>query len=330
MLSVGIILYPHVLLSSVTLPAEMLRAADNLFRARHRRRQVRGLDIRIASLDGKPPEGDRSMLLAPNCSFDELADVDLLYLPAMWRNPLPVLRKQQAVLPLLQQLLAAKRLICAVGTGSCFLAEAGLLDGKPATTHWYFIEQFAKRYPRVQTKKHHLITRAGNLYCAGSINSVADLTGHFIERFYSPDIARQVDSHFSPEIRRSYRDIGFFEGETNSHHDEAIIDAQHWLQQNFSETVDFKAVALRLDMSQRSLNRRFSQATGLTPGQYLQQLRLHHGCELLRDSNLSIAEIAAEVGYQDLGYFSTQFRKQMSQAPSEYRKSVRGKLFRPG
>ena len=86
MLSVGIILYPHVLLSSVTLPAEMLRAADNLFRARHRRRQVRGLDIRIASLDGKPPEGDRSMLLSPNCRFDELADVDLLYLPAMWRK----------------------------------------------------------------------------------------------------------------------------------------------------------------------------------------------------------------------------------------------------
>ena len=240
----------------------------------------------------------------------------------------PIVKQQAAITPLLRELDHHDRLLCGIGTGSCFLAEAGLLDAKPATTHWFFIEQFAARYPAVQTKRRHLITRADNLYCTASINSVADLTGHFIEHFYGPDIARQVDAHFSPEIRRSYRDSGFVEGEPDTHHDEVIIDAQQWLQQRYGETVDFKHMARELGMSQRSLNRRFQQATGLTPGKYLQQLRLNHARDLLRNSNLSIANIAAEVGYPDLGYFSTLFRRHMAQSPSEYRKSVRGKLFR--
>jgi transcriptional regulator GlxA family with amidase domain len=327
MLTAGFILYPHHLVSSVALPAEMLSAADNLYRARQRRGGR--LHIRIARLDDHRDHGNGDRLqLQPNCSYQQLADVDLLYLPAMWRNPLPVLARQQAIFPLLQHLAAAGRLICAVGTGSCFLAEAGLLDGKPATSHWFFMEQFAARYPAVQTKNRHLITRAGNLYCAGSINSVADITGHFIEHFYDQDIARQVNAHFSPEIRRSYRERGYFEGEANTHHDEAIIDAQHWLQQHATESVDFHRLALKLDMSQRSFNRRFARVTGLTPGRYLQQLRLQQACELLRDSNLPIAEIANRVGYPDLGHFSTLFRKHMSQTPSGYRKSVRGKLFK--
>lgn len=326
MISVGILLYPQLLLSSVILPAEMLRAADNFYRARQRSRQR--MRIHIASLDGEPTGGEGQIRLSPNCSVDKLAEVDLLYLPAMWRNPDPVVQQQQAILPLLQSLASANRLICAVGTGSCFLAEAGLLDGKPATSHWHHIEQFAARYPHVQIKKHHLITRAGNLYCAGSINSVADLTGHFIERFYGPGVAREVNAHFSPEIRRSYRDSGYIEGEFNTHHDEVIIDAQQWLQQSYAEDVDFGQMARRFSMSQRSLNRRFSQATGLTPGKYLQQLRLNHARELLRNSNLSVAEIASEVGYHDLGYFSTLFRRYMAQTPTGYRKSVRGKLFK--
>lgn len=327
MLTVGFVLYPQLLLSSITLPAEMLRAADQQFRVG--KRHSKPLDIRLAHLHPDPAANRNTLQLLPNCHFDQLYDVDLLYLPAMWRNPLPILAQHAGLVPLLLQLAAENRLVCAVGTGSCFLAEAGLLDGKPATSHWFFIDQFAKRYPDVQTKRHHLITRAGNLYCAGSINSVADLTGHFIERFYGADVASQVAAQFSPEIRRSYREHGYFEGESNTHHDEVISDAQHWLQLHFAEAVDFKMLASQLGMSQRSFNRRFSQTTGLTPGDYLQQWRLRQARELLRDSNLSIAEIAERTGYADPGHFSTRFRKQMAQTPSHYRMSVRGKLFRP-
>jgi hypothetical protein len=120
----------------------------------------------------------------------------------------------------------------------------------------------------VQLKRQHLITRAGNLFCAGSINSVADLTGYFIERFYGTQVARQVEGHFSPEIRRSYRQQGYVAGEANMHHDELMIDAQHWLQTHAADPVDFGQLAQQFSMSQRTLNRRFKLATGMSPGRY--------------------------------------------------------------
>jgi transcriptional regulator GlxA family with amidase domain len=325
MLTVAFVLYPRVLIGSVTLPTEMLTAADHFYRV-HDKSQSR-LRIHMATLDGAPLASTGMFSIQPTCSLEQLGDVDLLYLPTLWRNPLPVLHRQRRIIPLLQGIAARQALICAVGTGSCFLAEAGLLNGKPATTHWYFMEAFSRRYPDVELKRQHLITRAGNLYCAGSVNSVADLTCYFIERFYGPQIARQVESHFSPEIRRSYRQQGYFEGEANVHHDELIIDAQQWLQAHFAEPLSLTDVAHQLGMSQRTLNRRFKMATGMSPGRFVQQLRLDQARELLRDSNLSIAEIALSVGYQDIGYFSTLFREQMAQSPTAYRQAVRGKLF---
>ncbi len=323
--TIAFILYPRALLSSITLPAEMLQAADHVYRVRHK--GASGLTVHMVTLSEEPITRTGVLAMQPNCRPDNLGDVDLLYLPALWRNPIPILHRQRRMLPFLQDMAASPTLICAVGTGSCFTAEAGLLDHKPATTHWYFMEEFSRRYPQVQLKRRHLITRTGNLYCAGSINAVADLTGHFIERFYGPRVARQVEAHFSPEIRRSYRQHSYFEDEANLHHDELMIDAQQWLHEHFTENPDFAALARHLQMSQRTLNRRFKLATGMAPGRYVQQLRLEHARELLRDSNLSITEIAHEVGYQDIGYFSTRFREHMAQSPTDYRKSVRGKLF---
>ncbi len=328
MVTVGFLLYPQLVLSSITLPAEMLRAADE--RARGQRLAGKELEIRMVSLAGTNIAAGVGMQLRPTHRFGQLNGVDLLYLPAIWRNPLPILSRQLQALPMLQQLAAADRLLCAVGTGSYLLAEAGLLDAKPATTHWFFSTRFRRRYPAVQVKQRHLITRAGNLYCAGSINAVADLTGYFIEQFYNADIARQVEAQFSPEIRRPFRDTGFFEGEVNLHHDEAIADAEQFLQQQFSQAIDFAGLAQRLGMSQRSFNRRFKQALGVSPGEYLQQVRLQQARELLRDSNLAIAEIGYRVGYPDAAHFATRFRRVMAQSPSDYRKSVRGKLFKPG
>ena len=323
--TVAFMAYPRALLSSITLPLEMLTAADQISRARYR--TTSNLTLRVATRDGQSVGDSGPVTIQPNCRLDELGEVDLLYLPALWRNPIPVLNRHPEIIDLLQDKAASETLICAVGTSICFVAEAGLLDGKPATTHWRFIESFSRRYPKVQLKPRHLITQAGNLYCAGSVNSVADLTGYFIERFYGPRVARQVDAQFSPEIRRSYRQHGYFDGEMNLHHDEVIIDAQQWIHENFSKPFNFHALAKFMGMSQRTLNRRFKLATGISPGRYVQQLRLEHACELLRDSNLSIAEVASAVGYIDTSYFSTLFRQHMAQPPTEYRQSVRGKLF---
>jgi transcriptional regulator GlxA family with amidase domain len=221
------------------------------------------------------------------------------------------------------QLANRNGFICAVGTGSCFLAEAGILNGRAATTHWYYIKQFQRDYPAVLLQKHHLVTRAGNLFCAGSVNSVADLMIHFVEILYSQAIAKQVESHFSPEIRQSL-DLNFYH---QGHPDEDIARAQQWLQANYAQSVRLKALAEEVEMSVRTLNRRFQTATGQTPIKYLQTVRIGVARDLIRNSNLAIADIAYRVGYHNASHFSADFRKAMNVSPAHYRQNVRSKLF---
>lgn len=316
---------PNALASSLSLPMEMLTAADSLTRAASHGHSA--LRHELVGPGGASVTTASGLTLQTSGSWGSLQHTDLVIVPALWRNPLASLRRHAGLLPWLQQLAARETLLCAVGSGSFFLAEAGLLEHRPATTHWFYFDQFERRYPRVQLKRRHLITEAGSLFCCGSVNSVADLTIHFIELFYGRQIARRVEAQFSPEIRRPFEGHVFSAGRADVHGDELVVQAQDRLRARATEPLRMPELAQELGLSLRSLNRRFKQAAGMSPGAYLQQQRLNTARDLLRTSNLSIAEVAAAVGYADSGYFCRLFREAMKQTPGEYRRSVRGKLF---
>jgi len=322
------LLYPQALATSVTLPMEILNAASQMATARSRSAvQVRML---LAAAGGAPVTLSSGLTLQPDTAFRELPALDLLLLPAIWRNPLPTIRSMQQWLPTLRAYAAAGTRICSVGSASCLLAEAGILDGKPATTHWNYFDQFARRYPAVKLKTRHLITQSENIYCVGSVNSIADLMVHITEEWYGSGIARAVENQFSPEIRRSFRAAAYQNEADSSHHDETVIEAQQWLRENLGRTVTMSRLASQLRLSPRTLNRRFRQATGISPQAYLQRVRVGHARELLKHSNLAIGEIAWQVGLQDASYFSQLFRNHCGMSPLRYREVVRGKLFDPG
>jgi transcriptional regulator GlxA family with amidase domain len=320
---------PDALASSLSLPMEMLTAADQLARANRggNRTEFSPLRHDCVGPGGIEIETANGLTLKLSGDIGDVLATDLLIIPALWRNPRLVLRKHPNLLPWLQQLARGKARLCAVGTGSFLLAEAGLLDNKPATTHWFYFDQFAQRYPRVLLQRHHLITEAGTIFCAGSVNSVADLTIHFIELFYGRVLARKVEAQFSPEIRQPFASHAYSAGHSNVHSDELVVQAQDFLRSNYAESVLMPELAQSLGISLRTLNRRFKLATGVSPNNYLLQQRLHNARELLRTSNLSIAEVAMAAGYSDSDYFSRLFRETMKQTPRDYRESVRGKLF---
>lgn len=323
---VTLLALPNALTSSLALPMEMLTAADSVARTLHHRGPALQHDLVGPGEDTLLTTTASGLTLKLTGDWQAIEQTDLLVVPALWRNPLATLRSYPELLPWLRR-LAAKSLLCAVGTGSFLLAEAGLLNGLPATTHWFYFNQFARRYPRVQLQRRHLITEAGNIFCAGSVNSVADLTIHFIELFYGRQLARKVEAQFSPEIRRPFESHVYSAGSADVHSDELVVQAQDWLHAHCAETVRMPDLARRLGLSLRTLNRRFLQAAGMSPGAYLQQQRMLNARDLLRTSNLSIAEVAAAVGYTDSGYFCRLFREAMKQTPRDYRRSVRGKLF---
>lgn len=327
MYTAAALLYPHALATSVALPFEILQAASQMASVKSRSGpQVRTL---LAAPQAGLMRLASGLTLQPDTTFSELPALDLLLLPAIWRNPLPTIAAMRDWQEMLRRFAGAGTRICSVGTGSCLLAEAGLLHGQPATTHWNYFEQFARRYPEVLLKTRHLITQSGNIYCVGSVNSIADLMVHIAEEWFGSRIARAIEHQFSPEIRRSFRAAAYQGEADSSHHDETIVEAQLWLQEHLSASVSMSALASRLRLPTRTLNRRFRQATGVSPQSYLQRLRINHAKELLRHSNLGVAEIAWQLGLQDASYFSQLFRRHCGVSPLRYREAVRGKLFDP-
>jgi transcriptional regulator GlxA family with amidase domain len=328
MYTVAAALYPQALATSVTLPMEILQAASQMASTSERGATSR-VRFLLAGRDRQPVTLGSGIILQPELAFADLPPLDLLLLPAIWRNPLPAVNGARDWLGLLREQAARGTRICSVGTASYLLAEAGLLDGRPATTHWNYFEQFSRRYPAVDLKTRHLITQSDNIYCVGSVNSIADLMVHIVEEWFGSRIARAVENQFSPEIRRSFRAAAYQNEADSSHHDEVVAQAQQWLQSHLASPVSIALLATHLQLTPRTLNRRFKRATGMTPVAYLQSLRIAAAKDLLRHSNLTVGDIAWHQGIQDVSYFSQLFRQHSGMSPLQYRAAVRGKLFNP-
>ena len=328
MLKVGFLLCDNMLATSATLPMEMLLAAQSVA-SQQRKSQQPFLQIHTLATQLTPIKTQTGISLVADKHISQMPHLDLLYLPGLWRNPRPTIQRNREVITWIQNLHQTGTSISAVGTGVCFLAEAGLLDGKVATTHWYYFEQFKKYYPTIQLKHEYFITQAENIYCAASVNSLADLTVHFISQFFSTQIAQHVEKHFSHEIRKSYDKSAYFDRLQKPHPDEAIIQIQNWMESHYYLPINFSELAKQFDLSTRSLNRRFKNALDQTPNDYLQKIRINAARDLLQNTNLAINEIADQIGCADPSYFTSLFKKHLHTTPIAYRKTVRAKLFQP-
>lgn len=316
----------NVMGSSIFLPLEMLHIANNLNRSQNKKGQQQSFTVEVISESNNSLELVGGLNLASKSLHLAEQEPDLLILPALWRSPLKQLNNH-ALLDYLSSFKHKKSTVCAVGTSSFLLAETGLLDGQAATTHWFYNQLFEQRYPNINLKKHYLITESNNIYCAGSVNSVADLMVYLIRGFYGNAIANSVERQFSPEIRQDFEKTAYRNTSFNPLHDELILEAQLLMQKNISKPIKITDIARHVDLSSRSFNRRFKAATDLTPTNYYHTLRLEHAASLLQQSNLSIAEIASLSGYEDNSHFAAQFKKMTSLTPLTYRQSVRAKLF---
>ncbi len=322
MINVAFIFLDNMLSTSITWPTEMLNAALQLNRS-HK------LNIQTISVaKNKAVKTPSGLKLLADINLDtHTQNYDYIFIPALWRNPRKVISQSAELITWLKEQHSAGASITAVGTGCCLLAETGLLDKKPATTHWYFFDEFEKMYPEVELKREHFITEAERLFCAASINSLADLTIHHISNIFNLSTAQHIEKHFSHEIRQSYDKRAYFEFKDNRHADETIAEAQSWLQEHYAEPLKLETLATKFGLSDRHFARRFKEATGKTPTVYLQILRFQHAKDLLQSTNLSIQEVAFQTGFSNTSYFSALFKKQLGTTPKEYRKTVRAKLF---
>jgi transcriptional regulator GlxA family with amidase domain len=208
-------------------------------------------------------------------------------------------------------------------SGALLLAEAGLLDGHEATTHWAYCDILARRYPKVTVRPQRALVVSGEgqrLVMAGGGTSWLDLALYLIARSAGIEAAMQV-----ARINLiDWHDVGqqpFARLARSRQVDDAVIArCQTWIAEHYPESAPVAAMVRLSGLPERSFKRRFRQATGMSPLEYVHTLRLEEAKQMLESGEAPVEAIANEVGYEDAGFFSRLFRRSVSLTPAQYRK----------
>ena len=212
--------------------------------------------------------------------------------------------------------------VCSICAGAFLLGGTGLLNGRSATTHWIHGANLAERFPEVRVNLDELIIDDGDIITAGGVMAWIDLGLRLIHRWISPAVMMATARFFLVDAAgREQRIYAAFAPRLH-HGDEIILQVQHWLQVHYAETPTVTALAARAKVGERTFLRRFRHATGLTPTEYLQHLRIEKAREALELSTQAISEIAWMVGYHDEGAFRKIFRRITGLPPGGYRRRL--------
>jgi transcriptional regulator GlxA family with amidase domain len=211
-------------------------------------------------------------------------------------------------------------LICSVCGGAFRLASIGLLDGRSATTHWSYAELLATHYPDVCVDKDKLIIDHGDVMTAGGVMAWIDLGLKLIDRFIGPTIMLETARFFLVDpAGREQRFYANFSPPMN-HGDVPVLQVQLWLQSGKAESTTIGEMAAKARLGERTFLRRFQKATGLTPTEYVQHLKVERARASLEFTSLTINEISWSVGYENASSFRKVFQRIMGLTPGDYRR----------
>jgi transcriptional regulator GlxA family with amidase domain len=212
-------------------------------------------------------------------------------------------------------------------SGAMLLAEAGLLDGHEVTTHWAYCETMQHRHPtvRVQAQRALVTTGEGHrLVMAGGGSSWMDLALYIIARCVSVEAAMQVARLFLIDWHHVGQQPFARVARSTQVEDALIGRCQGWIAEHYADPAPVAAMVQQSGLPQRSFQRRFKLATGMAPLEYVHTMRIEEAKHLLETSELPIAAVAEEVGYDDAAFFGRLFRRQVNLTPPQYRRRFGG------
>lgn len=276
-------------------------------------------DVKVVTTNGQPFRCLSGVRIVPDGAIHEVQETDLIVISSIMDID-RTLRAQAEVVDWLIERHRQGAHIATVCSGTFVLAETGLLDGKTATTHWAFAEQFKQRYPQIDLKVERLVTDEGDLFCSGGYNAGVDLSLYLVEKYCGHEVALQSSKSMVTDIGRTSQAPYVVLQFLKDHHDDQIRSVQEWIENNFDQNFTYDHLARTIGMSRRTLERRFKNATGETPLTYQQSIRVEAAKRLLETGLRSFDEITYQVGYEDSSTFRKIFSKQTGLVPTEYRK----------
>lgn len=328
-LEVGILAVPQATASPIYGMQELLASAGRDWDFLMQGKPGTGLiNASIVSLDGAPMELANGGWVKPAKRLDEdycpdaLCILEVVFDPVA--GPGDLFRRETQWL---NDYWRRGGLIATACTGAVLLGEAGLLAGEDATTHWGFCDFMAKRYPGVRMHPERALVASGSgqrLIMSGGGTSWMDLGLYLIARFCShAEAVRVAKVHLIEWHEAGQQPFASVSHQRQS--DDAIIaQCQQWLAYHYDQPSPVAGMMSLSGLSERSFNRRFRQATGMTPIEYVLTLRLEEAKQILETSKVSVEAVAEMVGYQDAAFFSRKFQQRVGLTPAQYRRKFGG------
>jgi transcriptional regulator GlxA family with amidase domain len=279
----------------------------------------RVFDVQLVGLDGSSITCHDGVSLHPAMAAPHVSTPDLVVVPGLDDNLATSFDENRGWVPWLRTWHAAGSRIAGSCTGAFLVADAGLLDGRTATTHWMFADELRRRYPAVNVTADRMIVDNGDVITSGGATAFLNLVLYLVERFAGHERANLaakvllVDGH-----RPSQRPYIAF-GRERSHDDLIVHQIQQHIDLHLGDRLRISDLASQFGLSERTLSRRFAAATGRGPRAYLQHARIQQAMRLLEMQDDPVDQVRRRVGYSDPAAFRRGFKAATGLSPSAYR-----------
>ncbi|MEU7474010.1 GlxA family transcriptional regulator [Streptomyces sp. NPDC044984] len=310
--TVLVVLFDQVQSLDVTGPVEVFAGAEQHTPGTYR--------LRTASLDGAPVRTTSGLTVVPDGALADAPEPHTLLVPGGrgTRRPDPRLTDW-----LRRHGPRAERLV-SVCTGAALLAGAGLLDGRRATTHWAYCDTLARNHPAVEVDPDPIYVRDGHVATSAGVTSGIDLALALVEEDLGRQAALTVARHLVVFLRRPGNQAQFSaQLAAQTARREPLREVQQWITEHPDAELTVEALAARAALSPRHFARAFRAETGMTPGRYVDRVRLEHARRLLEDTGDGVEEISRASGYGTAEAMRRAFVRTLGASPAEYRRRFR-------
>lgn len=285
------------------------------------------IEPRIVSEDGELFRSVAGAPILPDAAFDASKKLDLALAPDIALRPgFDPRGRWPAATAWLRDQYEQGATVCSVCTGSILLAETGLLDGLEATSHWGAVPLFKECYPEVRLKPEKLLTLSGaghRIITSGGYASWTELALYLIARFCGEEEALRTAKFFLlGDLTEGQMPFAAMV-RPRRHDDATIALCQLWVAENYASSGPVAAMVELSGLTPRTFERRFRSATGYTPLDYVQTLRVEEAKQLLETTTYPTDQIGAQVGYDDAAFFRRLFKRRTGVTPARYRRRFR-------
>jgi transcriptional regulator GlxA family with amidase domain len=303
-------------ISSITGTYEIFSKA-NQYWIENGRREL--FAIQLAGISEKVEFNAGLFTVRPHTNISAITKTDLIIIPSLNHNYEIALKGNELLIDWVNQQYKNGAEIASICTGTFMLASSGLLDGKVCSTHWSVAENFRMMFPKVNLQTDKLITDEKGLYTNGGAYSFLNLMIYLIEKYYDRQTAIYCSKVFQIEMDRNRQSpFSIFSGQKH-HDDDMVKQAQEFIEKNLTEKISIEHLSSKFAVGRRNFDRRFIKATGNTPVEYAQRVKIESAKKAFETNRKTVNEVMYEVGYADIKAFREVFRKITGMSPLEYK-----------